>query len=161
MTPDQYSTDYMAQGDCHDCGIPYGSPRFPDLVVPHDQWAKISPSGDENGLLCPNCMCARAESAGVECRAIFRSGPFFDAHPVHQPAPDAVAEAWQPTHQHVKRGTEYRHIGTARIQSDVPLADYDLVEVYQAEDGDLWARATGEFFDGRFRVLASQMASKE
>ena len=22
--------------ECYDCGIEYGSPRFPDLVIPHD-----------------------------------------------------------------------------------------------------------------------------
>ena len=65
-------------------------------------------------------------------------------------------EAWQPTHQHVKRGTEYRHIGTARIQSDVPLDDYSEVEVYIGAEGDLWARRKVEFHDGRFRALASQ-----
>jgi len=66
-------TDTIA-ASCHDCGEAYGSPRFPDLVLPHDMWAKISPSGDENGLLCPNCMCARATAADIECRAVFRSG---------------------------------------------------------------------------------------
>jgi hypothetical protein len=65
-----------ARPGCFDCGEPYGSPRFPDLVVPHDVWAKISPTGDGGGLLCPNCMCARAEAQNIECRAVFRSGPF-------------------------------------------------------------------------------------
>jgi hypothetical protein len=45
-------------------------------VVPHDVWARISPYGHEGGLLCPNCMCARAERAGIECAAVFTSGPF-------------------------------------------------------------------------------------
>lgn len=71
-----------------------------------------------------------------------------------QPSPDAVSKAWQPTHQHVKRGTEYRHIGTARIQSDVPLDDYSEVEVYIGAEGDLWARRKVEFHDGRFHTLA-------
>ena len=61
---------------CHDCERVYGEPGFPDLVVPHEVWNAISPTGDEGGLLCPSCLCARAELAGVECVAEFRSGPF-------------------------------------------------------------------------------------
>jgi hypothetical protein len=79
---------------CHDCGEPYGSPRFPDLILPHAMWEKISPSGDENGLLCPNCMCARAAGSGIEWRAVFRSGPFFDASGTHEAMnakPDTIA----------------------------------------------------------------------
>ena len=86
-------TDTIAPS-CHDCGEAYGSPRFPDLVLPHDMWAKISPSGDENGLLCPNCMCARATAADIECRAVFRSGPFFGAGGTHEAMnaqPDTIA----------------------------------------------------------------------
>lgn len=61
---------------CFDCGELYGSDRFPDLVLPHDVWKQISPSGDEGGLLCPNCICARLTVAGLEkVHAVFRSGP--------------------------------------------------------------------------------------
>ena len=63
--------------ECYDCARPYGDEHgFPDLVVPHDVWAKISPTGDEGGLLCPSCMCLRAYQAGASCQAVFRSGPF-------------------------------------------------------------------------------------
>lgn len=61
---------------CNDCGLSYGDEGFQDLVVPHDIWEKISPTGDEGGLLCPSCMCRRAAEAGVQCQATFRSGPF-------------------------------------------------------------------------------------
>jgi hypothetical protein len=62
---------------CHDCGRLYGDEHgFPDLVVPHDVWRQISPTGDEGGLLCPSCICARAHNAGIETIAEFRSGPF-------------------------------------------------------------------------------------
>lgn len=62
---------------CYDCGRAYGDEHgFPDLVVPHAVWAKIGPTRDEGGLLCPSCMCHRADAAGVECVALFRSGPF-------------------------------------------------------------------------------------
>lgn len=50
---------------CHDCGREYGAEYgFPDLVVPVDVWKKISPTGDEGGLLCPSCMCQCAYDAG-------------------------------------------------------------------------------------------------
>lgn len=68
----------MSNLRCHDCGRLYGDQHgFPDLVVPHAIWNKhLSPNGDESGLLCPSCMCKRAYDAGIECPAIFRSGPF-------------------------------------------------------------------------------------
>ena len=63
---------------CHDCEREYGDEHgFPDLVVPHDVWKIISPSGDEGGLLCPSCMCKRAHVAGLtNIPTLFRSGPF-------------------------------------------------------------------------------------
>lgn len=65
---------------CHDCRRPYGDEHgFPDLVLPNDVWAKISPSGDENGLLCPSCIVRRCVAAGITCEARWRSGPFADA----------------------------------------------------------------------------------
>lgn len=64
---------------CYDCGRGYGEEfGFPDLIVPNDVWSKISPTGDEGGMLCPSCMCKRAHNLGIECHAVFRSGPFFD-----------------------------------------------------------------------------------
>ena len=52
---------------CDDCGREYGDEHgFPDLVVPHDAWATISPTGDEGGLLCPSCLCKRAHDAGLQ-----------------------------------------------------------------------------------------------
>jgi len=62
---------------CHDCDRPYGDQYgFPDLVLPDDIWAKISPTGDEGGMLCPSCIVARCEQQGIKCQAIWRSGPF-------------------------------------------------------------------------------------
>lgn len=59
-----------------------------------------------------------------------------------------------PTHRHIKRGTLYRHLGTARVQSDEPLTDDAEVEVYHGAHGDLWARRKSEFHDGRFAALS-------
>jgi hypothetical protein len=63
---------------CYDCGRAYGDEYgFPDLVVPHDAWKVISPTGHEGGLLCPSCICRRAHAAGLEnVTARFTSGPF-------------------------------------------------------------------------------------
>jgi hypothetical protein len=66
-----------------------------------------------------------------------------------------AAGDWYPTHRHKKRGTHYQHIGTALIQSDVPLSDLDVVEIYAGREGDLWARRQSEFYDGRFGRIAT------
>lgn len=67
---------------------------------------------------------------------------------------EALKRREDPTHRHVKRGTEYRHIGNARLQTDVPLGDMARVEVYQgAGEDDLWVRAESEFHDGRFEKI--------
>lgn len=76
MTPEEIDERRM-QMCCMDCGRKYGDEYgFPDLVVPHDVWEKISPTHDEGGLLCPSCMCRRAYDTGTQCQAVFRSGPF-------------------------------------------------------------------------------------
>lgn len=80
FTPQQWQQDTKAgdvpSGACFDCGLAYKDPGFADLIVPHDVWAKISPTGHDGGLLCPTCLVRRAAKAGIECRAEFRSGPF-------------------------------------------------------------------------------------
>lgn len=56
--------------------------------------------------------------------------------------------------RHKKRGTTYTDLGSAMIQSDVPLTDMDEVVIYRSEhDGSLWARRRSEFHDGRFERL--------
>ena len=92
---------------CHDCGRGYGDEHgFPDLVVPNDVWQRIAPKQDGSGMLCPSCLCRRAEIAGVQSRAEFRSGPFcvMGDGPVQQAeataAPsDAEIEEWRPAMQ--------------------------------------------------------------
>ena len=68
----------FASARCANCGRRYGDEfGFPDLVVPAEVWRKISPRGDEGGLLCPSCMCERAYAVGIEnVSAFFASGPF-------------------------------------------------------------------------------------
>ena len=61
---------------CNDCGSPYGDEHgFPDLVVPNEVFRQISPSGDENGLFCPSCLCKRLYDRGIETTGMFTSGP--------------------------------------------------------------------------------------
>ena len=64
------------QAICHDCNRPYGQEYgFPDLIIPFDVWKRISPSGDDGGLLCPSCICKRLHDAGIRCEGAFMSGP--------------------------------------------------------------------------------------
>ena len=64
------------KGCCMDCGRKYGDEYgFPDLVIPNDVWNRISPTGDEGGLLCPSCICRRLHDASISTIGEFRSGP--------------------------------------------------------------------------------------
>lgn len=60
-----------------------------------------------------------------------------------------------PSHvKHLKRGSTYRVIGEARLQSDLPLSDMADLILYQSEsDGSIWARPPAEFLDGRFASI--------
>jgi hypothetical protein len=62
---------------CDECERPYGAEHgFPDLIIPNYIWRRISPSGDDGGLLCPSCICKRLHAAGISAvEAAFMSGP--------------------------------------------------------------------------------------
>lgn len=60
---------------CYDCGLPYKSPRFADFVVPDAIWERISPTGDEGGILCAACILGKLTLLGIECDGRFTSGP--------------------------------------------------------------------------------------
>lgn len=78
-------------------------------------------------------------------------------------AEPAQGEQWQPSHRHVKRGTEYQLIGTGKMQAEKwyeypcerPVNSIDMQEVaiYRGDDGQLWVRPVAEFNDGRFEIL--------
>lgn len=68
---------------CYDCGRQYGDGYgFPDLLVPNDIWRRISPTGDEGGLLCPSCIVKRVAAIGCySIPAAFMSGPLKSVDP--------------------------------------------------------------------------------
>lgn len=60
---------------CEDCDRPYESGGFQDFIIPYWAWKQISTTGDENGLLCPSCICQRLHDKGIRCEGAFMSGP--------------------------------------------------------------------------------------
>lgn len=68
----------MSTAVCADCARPYGDEHgFPDLIIPFWAWEKISPTGDDGGLLCPGCICKRLHEHGIRCEGAFMSGPII------------------------------------------------------------------------------------
>ncbi len=56
-----------------------------------------------------------------------------------------------------RKGGVYEVLGLAVVQTDTPLADYDVVQVYRnVDDGSLWVRPKQEFDDGRFVALSPE-----
>ena len=60
---------------CDDCGREYGA----DLNIPDWAWKKISLNSDDNGHLCPTCICERLEKAGIKTVGRFVSGALKEA----------------------------------------------------------------------------------
>jgi hypothetical protein len=60
---DEYYTRLVT---CHDCGRAYGGPGWIEAVLPHDLWAKVSPTGGAAGILCINCIATRCDRLGME-----------------------------------------------------------------------------------------------
>jgi len=70
---------------CYDCGLPYSDDGWCDCVVPHDVWARISPTGHEGGILCLHCMARRIVRHDVrDVPLMVTSGPFRHVAP-HAP----------------------------------------------------------------------------
>lgn len=67
--------------------------------------------------------------------------------------PSTPDHSWKATHRHVKRGSHYMHLATAKMQTSGHIEDMQSVEVYQAEDGEWWVRPSHEFNDGRFEEI--------
>ena len=60
---------------------------------------------------------------------------------------------FKPTHRHKKRGSVYQFLGQALIQTDTPIVDNDIVNIYCNDAGGQYARKPSEFNDGRFEEL--------
>lgn len=103
-------SERTGQGCCYDCGRKYGDEfGFPDLLVPNDVWAKISPSGGHGGLLCSACIVRRCALAGIRCEARWASGPLNEVHPdddtadwMRRPALTAGHDEWRPVRVKVR-----------------------------------------------------------
>jgi hypothetical protein len=61
-----------------------------------------------------------------------------------------------PTHKHLKSDGLYMLHGAAIVQTAKPLADNQVVVIYEAQDGRLFVRPRDEFYDGRFKTLAEK-----
>jgi len=58
------------------------------------------------------------------------------------------------TWRHVKRGSTYREIGRAKLQAaTIQPREGNTLVVYHGDDGQLWARLSSEFEDGRFEEI--------
>lgn len=67
---------------CYDCRLPYTSIAWMDAVVSNEIWAKISPTGDEGGLLCISCMARRCQWLDLDSVPMkITSGPFCEDTP--------------------------------------------------------------------------------
>ena len=51
---------------CFGCGLEYGGDHWLEIVLPNDIWAKISPTGDDGGILCANCIAERLNKLGMK-----------------------------------------------------------------------------------------------
>lgn len=61
--------------NCEDCNRSYTDGGFAELIIPYWAWKQISTHGDETGLLCPSCLCARLTVKGITCPGAFMGGP--------------------------------------------------------------------------------------
>jgi hypothetical protein len=90
-----------------------------------------------------------SQSAGITMpRALVPNWNIIMAAPSNSPATKGTIV------RHRKRGTIYTVVGTATLQTSVPIGDDTALVVYQGEDGRFWARSAVEFFDGRFEKVS-------
>jgi len=59
---------------CDDCGMPYGSPSWIECVVPDDIWSQISPSVDEGGILCIQCIVNKLDALDLRSTCKLTAG---------------------------------------------------------------------------------------
>ncbi|MDH7796473.1 MULTISPECIES: hypothetical protein [unclassified Beijerinckia] len=61
-----------------------------------------------------------------------------------------------PTHRHIKRGTEYRVVGVSKLQTSQPIEEGTEIVHYVGVDKQSWSRPASEFNDGRFEILVDR-----
>lgn len=66
----------------------------------------------------------------------------------------------RPTHKHLKRGGSYCAVASGFVQTETPLVDMALVQIYVAQDGSWWVRPVSEFEDGRFARLTQSQGER-
>ncbi len=68
----------MCEGDmkvqCYDCELDYGGPGWIEAIIPDKVWIKISPTKDEGGILCINCISRRLEKRGYKDVPVWLTG---------------------------------------------------------------------------------------
>lgn len=141
----------MKHVGCYDCGVSYGGPRFPDLLIPRDVWLKISPTGDEGGLLCPACINDRLTRIGE--RHVF--GRFVSGPMANRPDPSAaidliteaicIAADIPQSEIHYKLCTALDHLAikdstTADLLAALEAENHRLREVLERANVDLYER---------------------
>lgn len=62
------------KGGCYDCGLEYGGIGWIEAVIPDNIWNKISPTGDQGGILCIICIAKRLEEKGLKDIPIWLCG---------------------------------------------------------------------------------------
>lgn len=63
---------------CYDCGLSYTDDGFQDLIISNESWRRISPTGDDGGLLCPTCLIRALVKEGIRTEGAFMSGPIIN-----------------------------------------------------------------------------------
>ena len=82
---------------CFDCGLDYEDPGWLEAVVSNSDWEKISPTNDENGLLCSRCMARRMVALGMsDVRASIYCGPMI----VVESVPKSFGSGFEPEEGH-------------------------------------------------------------
>ena len=51
---------------CYDCGLEYGGKSWIETSIPDKIWKRISPTGDDGGLLCISCIVRRLREIGCD-----------------------------------------------------------------------------------------------
>lgn len=127
----------------------------------------------ERAISAEPTQCKTCNGHGIVGGMITIGGGEVDCN--HEDCPDctdtepAKCNQWQPTHRHVKRGTEYQLVGIGKVQAEdwytsknenIRTVDMREVAIYCGDDGQLWVRPIEDFNDGRFEVLPATPTSE-